>query len=344
MNLSPDKKNNPALAAIVPVFSLLLLGARWLWQGSGNLYDRWEKKFAIPDPDLGWRWTDTTVVWVGLMSIGLVLGVVLSIWLAAWVIRRREKRTQKLWKLPRKFLWVAGLVTVLYPAYAWQSGGRPEGGVDNIPKSTLSTQKTQNAQNEQKIAASLTGIAAGRYEVAAVASTGITAQVKSGGEEFDARFVVKEGFWSGNPADLAQPMTAKFIVDPHSIDTGIALRNKHAAEEFKAEAHPLIVFTLDKITSASAVSPTTPGQEGVQFRGTGSLLIAGKAPEISVIGVVRKLDAKSRNRLGMTGTVDAFIVKAEFAVELSKTGMDPGDTFDKDTVPVVANVVLVKKE
>ena len=57
---------SPFLPVGLTVAALLASLARWFVQDSGNLYTALEKRFYLPDPNLGWRVSAAHPVWIGI--------------------------------------------------------------------------------------------------------------------------------------------------------------------------------------------------------------------------------------------------------------------------------------
>ena len=64
---------SPWWAVALPVIALAAGFARWLIQGSGNLYTATSRRYYLPDELLGWRVVHDGPVWLGLEVLGAVL-------------------------------------------------------------------------------------------------------------------------------------------------------------------------------------------------------------------------------------------------------------------------------
>ena len=82
------------LVAVPAACSALLAVARWLAQGSGNVYTDLGKRFYVPDPALGWRLAPPGPVWLGLDSIGALAGATVAIAVASLVLGRRGRQVE----------------------------------------------------------------------------------------------------------------------------------------------------------------------------------------------------------------------------------------------------------
>jgi len=89
------------------------------------------------------------------------------------------------------------------------------------------------------------------------------------------------GFVKANPADIRGAATAVRVeVDVAAFKTGIDARDGGVRKALGAEAHPKAVFTLDKVTSASAAAaaPNTP----VDVTGQGTFELNGVKKPVEV--------------------------------------------------------------
>jgi len=322
---------SPFLAAIAPALALAAGLARWLMQGSGNLYTAVSRRAYVPDPDLGWRAVDGGPPWLGLELLGLVLAVLAALLAGGWAIRRLEQRGGVRRRL-RGGLWTVGAATLAVPLWAFAGGFGPAGARDRLPV----------AQADGPAAGIAGGLdaPAGRWEVVAHDGTAITARVAAGGEEFDARFGGDvTGAWVGDPHDLSAPMQAEVSVAASSVDTGVTMRTEHAREEYlQASKFPRLVFKLDQLLASSSI-----GVDRVGFRATGRVVLVGSEQPVEITGELRTLDAAARTRLHL-GDVPAMIADAETRVRISKTPLaaDAGD-FDGDEIPIHVSLVLVHR-
>ena len=193
---------SPFFPVGLSVAALLASLSRWFVQDSGNLYTALEKRFYIPDPNLGWRVSAAHPVWIGVDACAVVAALAIGLTIGGYVVRLRESRRSIRSSFLRAAAWTLGAIALLVPLAAFASGSRPSGGIDGLPLD-VAPPLARNA-----IAGELDA-PAGRYEVVQHEGTSITARLSAGGETFDARFAGDvEGFWRGDPHDLASPTTA----------------------------------------------------------------------------------------------------------------------------------------
>jgi hypothetical protein len=323
---------SPYLAALLPIVALLAGLLRWLLQGSGNLYTATAHRYYVADPDLGWRVVDNGPPWLGLEILAVIAGVAVGLVAAAWLLRRLERRRGAPLGWVRIALWIAAALPLAVPAWAFAGGFAPDGAREQLPAG-LAQAPTSG------IDGSLPGLAAGTYRVVPHSGTSITARLSAGGEAFEARFAGGiEGSWRGDPADLSQPMTAEISAATDKVDTGIALRNKHAREEYlKAGEHPRIGFRLSRLVAASRTS-----DGAVAFRGEGVVSLMGREHPVAITGTLRAPDTAGRQRLGLDPAAPTLVATAAFELHLHETALaaDAGD-FDGDLIPISASLVLV---
>jgi len=319
---------SPFAPIVLPIAALVAALARWQMQGSGNIYTALDKRFYIPDPDLGWRISTRHPIWLGLEVCAIIAAIVVGLWAGGWIIGRREVRLGHRVTALRAASWFVAGVPLIVPIAAFASGMGPADGLDKLPASTI-----------KGIEAGITGILdapAGRYEVIQHAGTSITAHLSAGQETFDARFDGGiHGAWQGDPHDLTQPVTAEVSALAASVDTGIDLRSKHAREEYLlADKHPRISVTLDRLIAASQAGANT-----VAFRAHGTLGLIGKTHSIEVSGTLKKPDAAALTRLGLSGEI--LLVQADFAVVIKETALaSDAKTFDGDRIPIQVSLVM----
>jgi polyisoprenoid-binding protein YceI len=312
---------------VVPLAALIALLVRWLLQGSGNVYTAREQRFWVKDPDLDWRVSSDTAIWVGLEVCGIVAAIACGLVAAGWIIRRRERKTQHPAKLLRAAAWVAAVVPLAVPMAAFASGWGPAGGHVIRPAIAAKTELGEG------IAGSIAA-PSGRYEVVAHEGTSIVARLEAGGDSFDAQFARDlTGSWQGDPRDLTKPMTAELRAAAAAVDTGIGDRTKHAREGYlQADKYPHITFALDKILTAKQDGPDT-----IAFRARATVGLIGKTHAVEVTGTLRKADAATLGRLHLTGEI--LLAKADFTIVIKETGLDAGD-FDGDVFPIHVSLVL----
>jgi polyisoprenoid-binding protein YceI len=320
---------SPFLPVATPIAALIASLLRWWLQDSGNLYTAVEKRFYVPDPDLGWRVSELHPVWLGLDLCAVIAALAVALAIGGWVIRRRESKRHAPSTGLRAIAWMLGAVSVVAPVAAYASGSRPAGARDVLPV-------------ESSDIPAMTGIAggvaapAGRYEVVPHDGTSITAHLVAGGESFDARFAGEiQGFWDGNPHALAEPMTADISVAAASVDTGVRGRSKHARTSYlKADTYPRIEVKLDRVL---ATQPT--GVDGVAFTARGTLSLIGRTHSIAIAGTLKLADDAALARLGLTGAV--LLVKATFSIAIKETALAANaKDFDGDVIPISVSLVL----
>ena len=324
---------SPYLAAIPAAVAVAAAGARWLIQGSGNVYSALEKRFYVADPDLGWRVASDTPIWIGLEVIGILVAVAIGIVGAAFVIRRIERKRGTAWRWPRIAAWIVAALPLVIPIAAFATGLGPDGGREALPRGVTA------APPERGIEGDL-GRPAGRYEVVKHAGTAITARVAAGKEAFDARFAGDiQGVWVGDPSDLTTPMTADVSAAAASVDTGIELRSKHAREEYLyADKFPRIGFALRRVLAARQDAPDV-----VVFRAEGAVSLMGKAHVVETTGTMRALDGAAAQRIGLAGQT-VLAVQADLQLKISQTALAAdADSFDNDLIPINVALVLVHR-
>jgi polyisoprenoid-binding protein YceI len=322
---------------VLPIAALIAALVRWQVQGSRNLYTALDKRFYIPDPDLGWRISERHPVWLGLEVCAIIAAISVGLFVGGWIIRRREAGRGRRATVLRALSWIVAGVPLVVPIAAFASGSGPPNGLDTLPAATI-----------QGIEAGITGIIdapAGRYEIVAHAGTAITAHLSAGHETFDARFGGGiKGAWQGDPHDLTRPSSAEISVDAASVDTGIDERSKHAREEYLyTDKHPRITLTINKLLAA-----TQSGADTVAFRASGTLGLIGKTHAIEVTGTLKKPDAAAIARLGLTGatgpsgtTGEVLLVQADLAIVIKETALaSDADSFDGDRIPIHVSLVM----
>ena len=319
---------SPYSPVAAPLVALIASLVRWWLQGSNNLYTAVDKRFYVPDPDLGWRVSPTHPVWLGLEVCAVIAAIAVGLAIGGWMIRRRESKRKARATMLRAIAWVLGAMTLAAPIAAFASGSRPSGARDALPIERVKA-PTTNA-----IAGSIDA-PAGRYEVVAHEGTSITAHLSAGGEAFDARLTGDvQGFWHGNPHDLNEPISADISVAAASVDTGVRDRSKHARRGYlKADAYPRIEVTLDHVLAAQ------PAGRDVAFRAHGTLSLIGRKHSIEVAGTLAQPDEAALARLGLTGSI--LIVKATFSIAIKETALasNAGD-FNGDRIPIAVSLVL----
>jgi len=321
----------PVAVALVAVIASI---ARWVMQGSQNLYPTLEKKFYVPDPDVGWTISDQHPIWLGLLVIAGLAAVAGGLAAGGWIIRRRERKTGARATVLRVAAWAAAVLPLAVPIAAFASGSRPEGGLDVRPQRDAAAIDT--AAQPAPIAGSLE-LPAGRYEVVAHKLTSVAARLTAGGDTFEAIFAegAVTGEWRADPKDLAKPMTAEISADAAAVDTGVAGRSKHAREGYiYADKFPRIGWRLDKLVAARQDGP-----DRVAFRALGAVSLMGKTHAVEVAGSLKKADAAALRRLELAGAI--AIAEADFALLIKETALAPdASTFKGDRFPIHVSLVL----
>jgi hypothetical protein len=319
---------SPFAPVAVALAALIASLVRWWVQGSGNVYTALDKRFYVPDPDLGWRISVQHPIWLGLEVCAIIAGIVGGLAIGGWMIKRLEARRRTRITGLRIAAWSVAIVSLAVPIAAFASGPGPVGGVDLLPGARA-------VAFVEGMAGSLDA-PAGRYEVVAHPGTAITAHLSAGREAFDARFTGDvRGFWQGDPRDLAQPMTAEISVAAASIDTGVGERSKHARDAYLlAERYPRIELVLDRLIAAHQVDPST-----IAFRARATVALIGKRHAVELAGTLKRPDATALGRLGISGTV--LVAQAELSLVIKETALAPdaGD-FDGDRIPIHVSLVL----
>jgi len=320
---------SPFLPVGLSVAALLASLSRWFVQDSGNLYTALEKRFYIPDPDLGWRVSAAHPVWIGIDVCAVVMAFAIVLTIGGYVVRRRESRRRIRSSLLRAAAWTLGAIAILVPLAAFASGSRPSGAIDALPLDAARP-LPRNA-----IAGELDA-PAGRYEVVPHEGTSITAKLSAGGETFDARFAGDvEGFWRGNPHDLRSPTTATISVAAASVDTGVRARSKHARTGYlEADTYPRITVDVDQLIASQPA-----GAEGVLFTAHGTLSLVGRTHSITIAGTLKRADQAALDRLHLTGTI--LLVRATFSIAIKETALaSHAGSFDADVIPISVSLVL----
>jgi polyisoprenoid-binding protein YceI len=330
MTETARSSRSPFWALIPAVLALAASVTRWLMQGSQNLYTTTGKRFYLPDTDVGWRIAPESPVWLGLLDvIGPLAGFTVALGLAAMFVRRRERTRGATWNAGRRALWTLSLVTLAVPVVAFASGGRPAGAREQLPAGVI-------GPAPGGFEGTLAGVPAGTYEVVPGSASSITARVKAGGEEFDARFTGNlAGAVMFDPADLESPVSARVRVDAASVDTGVTGRSKHAASDdyLDAAKHPEIALEIVRVTSTR--QGASAGE--IVFWADSALTLMGKRIEVPVQGTVKALDEAGRQRIG--STKPAIVVTAELTLILAESPLVPSD-FERDRFPIQAVLIM----
>ena len=308
--------------------------ARWLLQGSGNLYSTTARRFYVPDRDLGWRVSSDAPIWIGLEAIGVMIGFALALVVGAWLIRRVERRRGARWRPARIAAWIASALPFAVPIAAFATGLGPDGARETLPRGAIAAPPVRGIEGDL-------ARPAGRYEVVPHAGTAITARIEAGKEAFDARFAGDmRGAWIANPGDLAAPMSADISVAAASVDTGVELRSEHARTEYLyAGKFPRIGFALRRVIAARQDGPDV-----IVFRAEGVIALMGRQHPVEVTGALRAVDAAGATRLGLTGQ-NILTVQADTQLRLADTALSAdADSFDADVFPIHVSLVLAYRD
>ncbi|MDX2090221.1 MAG: YceI family protein [Kofleriaceae bacterium] len=313
---------------LLPLAALLAALVRWALQGSWNVYTALEKRFYVPDPDLGWRIAPEHPIWLGLDACAIIAAIAFGLAIGGYVLTKLEERRERPVRILRVAAWVVAAVPLVIPVAAFVTGGAPAGARDMLPAA-------QAVKLETGIAGALAS-PAGRYDLAEHTGNTITARVSAGGEAFDARFARGiAGTLRLDPHDLTKAVHAEVSVPTASVDTGIGERSKHAREGYLlAHKYPQLAFTLDQVVAARQETPSV-----VAFRARGRVTLIGKTHDVEVTGTLGKPDAAALARLGLSGEV--LLVTAQFSLVIRDTALAPdaGD-FDGDRIPIQVSLVL----
>jgi polyisoprenoid-binding protein YceI len=329
---------SPFAPVALPLAALIGALVRWWMQGSGNVFTATSKRFYIPDPDLGWRISNERAIWLGLEVAAVIAGIAVALVVAGWIIRWREAKRGQRASVLRAASWIVGGIPLAVPIIAFASGAGPANGVDTLPPAQI-----------HAIEAGIVGFIDapdGHYDIVEHSGTTVIGQPTAERETFDARFGGIRGGWHGDPRDLGKPMSAMISVDAASVDTGIALRSKHAREEFlHTDRFPRISVELDRLLAARQA-----GANAVAFRAHGTLGFMGGTHSIEVTGTLKKPDAAALARLGLIQSGQSgqsgpggeiLLVQADFALVIKETALasDAGN-FDGDRIPVHVQLVM----
>lgn len=320
--------HSPFAPVLLPVAALIASLVRWSLQGSYNLYTAIEKRFYVPDPDLGWRVSTQHPIWLGLEICAVILALAGVLAVAGLLVRRRERARGRRATILRSASWTLAAASLVIPAAAFASGAGPLHGRDSLPAKSAVLVETG-------IEGSLDA-PAGSYAVVEHAGTSVTAHLSAGGEAFDARFADDiTGTWHGDPRDLTQPMSTEISLAARAVDTGIGERSKHAREGYlRADQFPRISVAIDRVT---ATRPT--GASEIAFRAPGTVELMGKTHAVEITGTLQKPDEAALDRLELDGTI--LIVQADFALVIDETALAPdARDFDGDRIPIHVSLVL----
>ena len=326
-------KRGPFLLAIAPVVAAVAGGVRWLWQGSGNVYTAWPKRYYLPDPDFGWRAHTDGPLWLGLEVLAGLAAAALGALFVAWLTRRWERRRGAPVRWLRGVLAVGGALPLVVPIAAFATGFLPARAVEALPVGATAQAPTEGLEGSLDLPA-------GRYQVIAHAGSAITARVSAGEETFDARLAGGwDGAWEGDPRDLRRPFTATVSVAAASVDTGVALRSEHARDKYLAAgAHPRIALTIERLVAARQ-----DRVDQIAFRAAARLELRGEAVPVEVTGTLRAADAAARERLGVGADTPTLLVSADLAITVRGSALrGHRSAFDVDRIPITVTLVLTR--
>jgi|GEM_PF-907458 len=312
--------------------------ARWIIQGEGIFYTDIARPFWVPDATLGWVATTDRWVWLGLDGLGLVATAWIGIGvLVVTVLRLSADRWPKVHKTAKVLALLAASVAMLgpiMPAWAFISGFPPEGAqrllpsvaaVQPVPEATPGTVAPMNAVKPLPVPS-------GRWVVENVPATVVIARISAGGEEFDAKFGPTNGEIALDSAVLANTR-GKLEVPAATIDTGVDMRNGHAAGYLEADKHPIIGLALVKISDVREAG------NAYSFSAMGDLTLMGKPLSVGLAGTLSVLDAAKRKELGVTAP-EALLVTVSFKIAIADTGLNRKN-FDADDITLTGRLVLV---
>jgi hypothetical protein len=316
---------SPFAPAVLPGAALSAALIRWYVQDSHNLYTALEKRFYVPDPDLGWRVSTQHPIWLGLDACAVIVALGLALIVAGVLVRRRERARPA--TILRAASWVVAASSLAIPAAAFASGPGPLHARDTLPA-------TAAVRIETGIEGSLDA-PEGSYVVVKHAGTSVTAHLSAGGEAFDARFAEITGSWQGTPRDLTRPMHAEISLAAATVDTGIAERSKHAREGYlHAEQFPRIGVVIERVIATRAVGPAE-----LAFRAPGTVQLMGRTHAVEITGTLQQPDAAALQRLGLAGSI--LLVQADFSLVIADTALAPdAHDFDGDRIPIHVSLVL----
>jgi hypothetical protein len=308
---------------VVPLVALIALIARWLLQGSGNFYTAREQRFWVKDPDLDWRVSSGTAIWIGLEVCGIVAAVACGLVAAGWIIRRRERRTQHPAKLLRAAAWVVAVVPLAVPMAAFASGWGPADGHVIRPVIAAPTTAGEASPDRSPHRAAVTRWSRMRTStVARLGPAGTRSTRSSRATSPDRGRAIR---------DLTKPMTAELRAAAASVDTGIGDRTKHAREGYLQADVPASRSHSTRYSPRSRTVPTRSRlREG--HRRPDRQDACGRGHRNAAQG--RRRDARPAAPTG-----EILLAKADFTIVIRETGLDAGD-FDGDVFPIHVSLVL----
>ena len=336
---TPLRRAHVVAPVAIAVAAAGLIGLRYGAQGAGNVYTDTARAFYLEDPVLGWTLTHERWLWLGLDALGLVLTLGLGTLAMAWLsgLLARKHRAGALGRSPVRLaltsFWIGAALCAVTPALplaAFASGLPPAEARAHLP---TAARPTLPAPDEPALAQRWSHLPAGRYEVLPhPEANAVVARLTAGGETFEARFSPVTGAATLAPHDLSAT-TVAFTVPAASVDTGIPLRSSHARDDLRANDHPSIVLTTERL---ARVAPDGP--DAIRFEGDATVTLMGAKLTLPIRGTVRRLDADARNALGVS-TAEALLVTASLELSLDRTPLG-ADAFDRPEAPLSIRLLL----
>jgi polyisoprenoid-binding protein YceI len=301
-------------------------------QGSDNLYTSTRQRFYIPDPDFGWRESQQHPIWLGLDVLAVIGGIAVALLFTGFWIRHRERRRGQRCSVMRTISWLIAPLPMIVPVAAFLSGPGPADSRASLPVGATAAAPESGIEGRLPLPA-------GTYDVLAHRGTVISAKIKAGKDEFDARFSGDpQGTWQADPAAFTQPMTVNVSIAAASVDTGIDLRSEHARGEYlQAAKYPRIGFALKRLIAARQDGPRL-----ISFRGLGDVELLGKKTEVEVTGTVEAADASQKARLELAASNTVVLVRADMVLPLAKSALTVSD-YDTDKFPIHVSLVLTHR-
>ncbi|PKN58818.1 MAG: hypothetical protein CVU56_03905 [Deltaproteobacteria bacterium HGW-Deltaproteobacteria-14] len=330
-----------ALPTGLALASAAATGLRYGLQGTGNIYTNTARAFYLEDPILGWSVAPERWVWLGLDALGAVVAVALGTLAAAWLTgalarRHRAGHIGRTWpKLALVAFWLGAalcLATPVVPIAAFASGAPPAEALAHMPTAPAAPAlpRTTTATADP---AAWPDLPAGAWVVTPHGDANtVIAQIAAGEETFDARFGPVSGAITVDPTDLTRAH-GEVTVPAASIDTGIALRSKHASDDLRVTEHPAIGLRFGGLTRLAR-----DGAGRFRFEGTAAFTLMGTTLDLPITGSVTRLTAAARAELGLEAA-EAILIQARLEVPLARTPLGTKD-FDKDTIAVSARFIL----
>ena len=134
---------HPLAPVVLPVAALVASLIRWQVQGSHNLYTAFEKRFYVPDPDLGWRVSTQHPIWLGLDTCAVIAALAVAVAILGSgpaAAAPREPRSSNAASATaaratglRVASWILAAIPLAVPVMAFASGPGPLHGRDTLP-------------------------------------------------------------------------------------------------------------------------------------------------------------------------------------------------------------------